>query len=188
MNLILDFQRIKITHLPSNYPINKFRCGVPEIDSWAKDKARKFHEQNRSRVFCAIDEDSGTLCGFYTLSFSSEDARKLTDRYKDIYITSGVPLIYIDYLAVSRSCQRQGLGSFLLVDALKRAHWVGQHVAFYGVAHRSLNDGTTAMYEKFGFGKKDNDHFPLMILPIWSINDLFAAPTHSHPSMLTPAR
>jgi ribosomal protein S18 acetylase RimI-like enzyme len=169
----LDLQQIKIIPLVENLSIHKFRCNVAEIDKWAKDKAQKFHSQNRTRIFCAVNGATNVLCGFYSMSFSSEDARKLNDRYREIYNTSGVPLVYIGYLAVSSNCQREGLGSFMLVDALRRAHLVAQHVAFYGVALRSLNERTTALYEKFGFGKRDNENFPLMILPIWTINDLF---------------
>jgi len=33
---------------------------------------------------------------------------------------------------------------------------------------------TTAYYERFGFVVREVDHSnPLMILPIWSVNDLF---------------
>lgn len=172
---ILDLQQIKITPLPDNLPIQKFKCGVTEIDSWSKNKARKFHDQNRAKVFCAVDSHTNFLCGFYSLAFSNEEARNLTGRYKDIYNTSGVPLVYIQYLAVNATCQKQGLGRFLLLDALRRAYWISQHISFYGVALRSLNDRTTKFYEGHGFGKVDDEGaaIPLMILPIWTINDLF---------------
>ncbi|TIO99582.1 MAG: N-acetyltransferase, partial [Mesorhizobium sp.] len=75
-------------------------------------------------------------------------------------------------------CQNCGLGKMLLVDSLRRAHLVSKHVAFYGVGLRSLNDRTTALYSKYGFAvAPDEDKFPLMILPIWSINDLFEGRT-----------
>jgi ribosomal protein S18 acetylase RimI-like enzyme len=82
-------------------------------------------------------------------------------------------LIYIGYLAVLRNCQRQGLGTYLLIDALRRCFAVSSHVPFYGVGLRSLNEQTTKLYEKYGFGKKDEERNPLMILPVWSLYDLF---------------
>lgn len=60
----------------------------------------------------------------------------------------------------------------MLADALRRVHIVSQHVAFYGVALRSLNDDTTKLYQRYGFRKKDGDPSSLMILPIWTIRDL----------------
>lgn len=42
-------------------------------------------------------------------------------------------------------------------------------------ALRSLNDQTTNLYKEFGFGIAPNeDAHPLMILPIWTIVDLFS--------------
>ena len=111
--------------------------------------------------------------GFYCLSFSSEDANKIAAPYREFYKTSGIPLIYLTYIAVVSPLQDQGLGTFMLIDALRRAHEVARHVAFYGVALRSLNDRTTALYERFGFGKVDEEQYPLMILPVWSLFDLF---------------
>jgi ribosomal protein S18 acetylase RimI-like enzyme len=90
---------------------------------------------------------------------------------------NGVPLIYLQYLAVQKSCQGQGVGTFLLIDALRRAHFISSHVAFYGVGLRSLNERSTALYKKYGFAiAPEEDAFPLMILPIWTINDLFSPP------------
>jgi hypothetical protein len=47
-------------------------------------------------------------------------------------------------------------------------------VSFYGVALRSLNEQATALYAKYGFTKRDDNANPLMILPVWSLRDLFA--------------
>jgi len=64
----------------------------------------------------------------------------------------------------------------MLVDCLRRAHWISHHVAFYGVALRSLNERTTELYQKFGFALAPGEgRLPLMILPVWSVNDLFSA-------------
>jgi ribosomal protein S18 acetylase RimI-like enzyme len=82
--------------------------------------------------------------------------------------------MYLHYIAVSKTAQRMGLGTLMLLDALKRANFVSQHVAFFGVGLRSLNDDTTRLYERYGFGiAPDEDKHPLMILPIWTIRELF---------------
>lgn len=139
-----------------------------------KEKAWKFHERRRARVFIARVGNPERRLGFYSLSFSTENSSKIAksedrDAWKD-----GAPLIYIDYLGVHHSAQGCGLGKMMLVDALARAKVVSDNVAFHGVALRSLNDRTTALYEKFGFGIAPNEEkHPLMILPIWSVHDLF---------------
>jgi hypothetical protein len=116
-----------------------------------------------------------TPLGFYTLSVINEDAKKLV--VQDRYIwSSGAPFIYIGYLAVQRTCQNCKLGTYLLVDCLRRAHWISHHIAFYGVALRSLNERTTALYQRFGFAMAPGEAgraTPLMVLPMLTVNDLF---------------
>ncbi len=154
--------------------IKNFKCGVNEIDSWAKQKSYKFQSTDRARVFVAILEDGVTAIGFYTLTLSREDTSKLIENeHRDRYDKNGVPFVYIGHLAIQRSYQNQGLGSILLIDALRRTYEISKNVAFYGIALRSLNDSTTELYRKFGFGVAPNESSnPLMILSIWTLRDL----------------
>lgn len=170
----LELAAAKITHIQSKNCVRNFRCGVREIDGWAKDKAWKFHDRGRAKVFVAKSNEVPTTLGFYSLSFSLENTSKLSksedrDAWKD-----DAPLLYIDYLAVKTPFQSQKLGQFMLVDALRRSNEVSQNVAYYGAALRPLNERTTELYKKFGFViAPDEETHPLMILPIWSVNDLF---------------
>lgn len=115
-----------------------FCCGETAIDKWTKNKAWKHHEQNRVKMFCAHLSGNNKACGFYCLSFTSESPNKLYNNYKDIYKNSGVTLIYIQYLAVYKSLQCRGLGTFLLMNALRRSYYISKNIAVYGVALRSL--------------------------------------------------
>lgn len=170
-----DIQKIRIRPLQGEGGLRTFRCGTPEIDRWAKDKCAKHHRQNRTRVFCAHEEDGISTLGFYCLAFSSQSENNLADeRFKSIYKGAGAPLVYLQYIAVVRSCQRNGLGTLLLVDALRRSLSVAQNVAFYGVGLRAINQDAARLYQKLGFKAKDeSEAHPLMILDIWHIADLF---------------
>jgi GNAT superfamily N-acetyltransferase len=164
---------VRISRLTQKDSLRRFDCGVSEINKWANSKASKWSEQNRTKVFYAHNEDSITAIGFYSLSSSKEEGRKLVKKDRDIW-SGGAPIIYIGYLAVNRNCQCSGIGRLLLIDSLRRAHLVSQHVAFYGVGLRSLNERTTRFYEQFGFGVAPNEGAtPLMILPIQTLSDLF---------------
>lgn len=170
----LDPTKIKISHLTSKECIAGFSCGVREIDGWAKSKAAKFHEKGRARVFIARQEGSKTPLGFYSLSFSLEKNSKLINQDDRDAWQEGAPLIYVDYIGVAKSRQGAGIGTLMLIDALRRSSAVFDNVAVYGVALRSLNDRTTKLYQVLGFGiAQDEDVNPLMILPIWTIIDLF---------------
>lgn len=169
----LNFQNIAIKTPDLRTCLTGFQCGTPEIDKWVKAKAWKHHSQNRVRMFCSHLNGNDHAIGFYCLSFSAERPTKLDNSYKDIYKHSGVPLIYIQYIAVTQSMQSNRIGTFLLMDALRRSHIIGSNIAVYGVALRSLNERTTKLYSKFGFSPADEDGSSLMIVPIWTIFDLF---------------
>jgi GNAT superfamily N-acetyltransferase len=170
-----DIKKIRITRLDDTKSLTGFACSVREIDRWTRDKCVKHHVQNRTRVFCGHEEGSTKVLGFYCLSFASPDENQLQDdQYKDIYRGNGVPLIFVQYLAVHYVCQRNGLGKLLLLNALERALTVAQNVAFYGVGLRPIDADVAKIYYRFGFRAKDaTEANPLMILPIWTIADLF---------------
>lgn len=166
----------QITHLQSRDCLRRFSCGEREIDRWAKEKAHKFHDKRRARVFCARLSSGSDAIGFYCLSLSTEQSTKIVAADRDAW-KNGAPLVYIDYLAVASARQGNGIGTLLLVDALQKSYEVSRFVAPYGVALRSLNTRTTKLYERFGFGIAPDEEgpSPLMILPIWSVVDLFEA-------------
>lgn len=151
--------------------LSKFACGESDIDNFAL-KLHKRVQQNRVRGFSVHEGAAAWGLGFYALSLTVEDKRKVGTRQALLY-DFGVPLVYIDALGVRSAYQQNGIGRLLLVDALRRAHAVSQQVAIYGVALRSLNDRTTAFYESHGFGRIEETKHPLMVVPIWTLDDLF---------------
>lgn len=172
--LIVDLSKLEISEIRSKECVSKFRCGEREIDSWAASKAFRFHQQDRARVFCARFCENKSVIGFYSLSLNQIGAQYLLGQDSDRYKASGhAPFIYIDWFAVLRSHQSVGVGKIMMVDALRRAYLVSRDIPFYGVALRSMNNKTTEFYEKNGFVKREDVGHPVMILPIWTIRDLF---------------
>jgi GNAT superfamily N-acetyltransferase len=172
VNQSLDLTLLRVIPLGGKSCLNRFDCGHHDINGLAK-KAHKWHERNRARIFSVHEAEASWGLGFYSLSVMAEDVRKIGTREAQFY-DFGVPLIYIDALGVRSPYQGQGIGRLLLIDALKRAYEVSKNVAVYGVALKSLNERTTAFYSKHGFGIVDpNEVYPLMVVPIWTLRDLF---------------
>jgi GNAT superfamily N-acetyltransferase len=168
----LDLAQLQVIPLESKQCLKRFDCGNSDINGLA-GKAHKWHERNRARIFSAHETGAAWGLGFYSLSILAEDVRKIGTREAQFY-DFGVPLIYVDALGVRSAYQGQGLGRLLLIDALKRAFAVSKNVAIYGVALKSLNDRTTKFYEKHGFGLVGpEEKNPLMVVPIWTLRDLF---------------
>lgn len=172
-NQIVDLSRLEISEIRSKECVARFNCGERDIDDWARGKAFKYHQQDRARVFCCRKKDNASIVGFYSLSLNQIGAKLLFDRHEDRYANGHAPFVYVDWFAVVRSCQSSGVGRIMMMNALERAFQVSFNIPFYGVALRSLNEKTTKFYEKHGFEKRTNDRHPVMILPIWTIRDLF---------------
>jgi len=171
-NPSLDLGTITISALREEHDLSSFCCGESDLDKFINKKAKKLHLDNRIKVFCACARDSHSVCGLYSLAIRHEDTKKLLAEGDPPLPEKNFPALYIGTLAVSLRHQNQGLGTILLINALRRAYYISQNVAVFGVALRSLNDRTTKLYEKYGFGLREDITQPLMVLPVWSLNDL----------------
>lgn len=168
-----DDTQVECERIRSKACLYSFTCGIHEIDRHARGTAFKMDETGRARVLGAYGS-SGQCHGYVCLSFGRQTSPKLLDqRDRDLW-RHEAPVVNIDFLAVHLPMQRQGLGRVLLIEALKLTHAVSQLIPVYGVSLNSLNEHTTDFYKKMGFKVAPNEKAnPLMILPIWSIEDLF---------------
>ena len=71
------------------------------------------------------------MVGFYSLSLSAIGSRLLLGQHGDRYPEGYAPFIYIDWLAVIRPRQGDGIGRFMLVNALERALLVSHHLPLW---------------------------------------------------------
>lgn len=167
-------------YIGSKEDLTNFRCGERAIDQWAKSNAYRLHEKGRTRVTVFQPRTGGGVCGFYAMSLTNEDSSKLQDANDRDAWRDGAPFTYLQWVAVHRPRQRQGIGRVMLVAALRQALATYRLVPIYGVSLRSLNADTTRLYESFGFhiARYEDGNAPLMILPIWNILDLFGV-SHS---------
>lgn len=168
----MDLRKITISSMRDAHKLVGFTCGDRGLDHFINKKAAKYHQRNRVKVFCAHERDRQLVHGLYTLTMRIEETNKLLPAERDHVSDRHFPAIYIGTLAVSAACQKNRLGTILLMNALERSYYVAQNVAVFGVALRSLNARTTKFYEKFGFGTREDVGTPLMVLPIWTLIDL----------------
>lgn len=131
-----------------------FSCGVEALDNYLKNLAGQDARRNLA-VMYVVSDPANAVVGFYTLSSTSviiddlppELVKKLRlPRY------DSAPAMLIGRLAVDRSQQGQGLGSALLVDALRQCYHIATSViAAAMVVVDAKNDQAKAWYEGFGF-------------------------------------
>src|SRR6516162_6210587 len=99
-NPSLDLKNIIISTLNSDHHISDFSCGEQQLDRFICKKARKYHERNRVKLFCAHPRGTHTAYGLYTLTMKIEETNKLLQPERDHISDRHFPAIYIQTLAV----------------------------------------------------------------------------------------
>lgn len=147
-----------------------FCCGTLELDNYLRQQAGQDQKRGLAAVF-VLTIDGQTVTGFYTLSAHSINASELPADLAKRLPRIPLPVTLLGRMAVAQSSQGQGLGEFLLVDALDRTLQASRQVASLAVVVDS-KAGARDFYLKHGFTP-----FPAqpgrLFLPIKTIEKMF---------------
>lgn len=132
-----------------------FDCGNEILDTWLKRFAGQNESRFRSRTFFAIDQDSNQLLGYYTSVFTTLEAGVRVagmpvSNYKK-------PAFLIARLAVDRLIQNEGVGTILLIDALRKAIQASDAAGLEVVVVDAIDSNAVSFYARFGFTRFDAD-------------------------------
>ena len=141
------------------HPIDKkfdkasFDCGTSELNAFLKTRARQNQLQGFNTTFVAIVEGDVTnkVVGFYSLSMGEINLLSLPDKLVKKLPKHPVPVARMGRLAVDLNFQGQGLGKFLLVDAMKRVQSASGAVGVYALLVDAKDEPAKAFYLKYGF-------------------------------------
>ncbi len=128
-----------------------FSCGVAELDRYIRDHASQDVKRDVARVFVALQDDTSAICGYYSLSAASFQRDSLPGDQAKRLPHYPVPAALLGRLAVDARMKGQGLGAFLLIDALNRIFRATQTLAVNAVIVDAKDDAATAFYGKYGF-------------------------------------
>lgn len=128
-----------------------FACGRPMLDDWLKDRAGQFDRRDLSRTFVATRPGEARVFGYYSLSTHRVVYEALPDVEARALPRIDVPVVLLGRLAVDQSIQKQGLGSLLLVDALRRSLDISAQVGIRAVEIDALDETAKKFYLAFGF-------------------------------------
>lgn len=148
-----------------------FECGVPQLDRYFREKVSQDVRRRLCNCFIAIEYQTGTIAGYYTLSASSialdllpEDVNRRLPRY------ATVPAVLIGRLVVDRSFVNRGLGSSLLYGIVNRCGETAP--AAFTLVVDAKNDRAAAFYRKHQFSALEL-HPMRLFLPMASAQKLF---------------
>jgi len=140
-----------LERLSSRHDRTSFDCGNSLLNDWFKLRASQFEKRDLVRTYVATNGTADLVAGYYAIS-SHRILHALipVDQAKGLPRLD-VPVVLLGRLAVDRSAQGQGLGSLLLIDALRRAEHLAQHVGIRAVEVDAIDDRACLFYQKFGF-------------------------------------
>jgi len=140
-----------IQRLGSSHDRTAFDCGNPILTDWLRQRASQFEKRDLARTYVATRSSDRTVLGYYAISNHRVIHEALpADEAKGLPRLD-VPVVLLGRLAVDRSVQGQGLGSLLLVDALRRAQHLAEHVGIRAVEVDAIDDAARQFYLRFNF-------------------------------------
>ena len=159
---------VPITEItPSQY--KDFVCGIPALDEYLKRYAKGNHRKNLGKTFALLLEQE--VAGYYTLSMGNIEFQFIPKLWQSRLPKYPLPMARIGRLAVLSKTKGQGLGQFLLIDALHRIWAASNTVAAYAVVVDAKDANAAAFYQHFGFVSFED---PLtLFLPLSDCEPLF---------------
>lgn len=147
-----DSPVFEIEKLNSKHVKSHFSCGNSFLDAYLKNNANQDMKKNVSVSYVMTEIDGSTVLGYYTLSSISMDASQLTDdRLKRLPKYPLFPAILLGRLAVDLTCHGKGLGSHLLLDAMRRAALISEQVGIHAMVVDAKDTDAVSYYLRFGF-------------------------------------
>lgn len=142
----------QIGPLTKHHDRSQFQCGSESLDRYLRQQAGQDAEKRVAAPFVAVRPQDPKVLGYYTLSASvlpldelpAEIARKLP-RYPQL------PVTLLGRLAVDQTTKGQGLGEYLLMDALHRSLTHAAQIAAMAVIVDAKDEAAAAFYRHFSF-------------------------------------
>jgi GNAT superfamily N-acetyltransferase len=148
-----------------------FHCGEASLDTWLRDRARAAAGAGSARTYVVVDAEQERVVGYHALTVASVEHARATPRARTGMPRHPIPVVLLARLAVDRSVQGSGIGSFLLRDAMTRTAAAAGRFGIRALLVHALHDEARAFYRHHGLEPSPTDDLHLMIL----VKDIRAA-------------
>jgi predicted N-acetyltransferase YhbS len=130
-----------------------FSCGNGSLGSYLKTQASQDARRHAAAPFVALVSGGGrAVVGYYALSAFGIELREVSEaQAKKLPRYPLVPATLQGRLAVDTSQQRKGVGEYLLMDALYRAHAQSAQIASAAIVVGATDDRAGGFYRHFEF-------------------------------------
>lgn len=151
-----------------------FDCGNEDLNRYLREQARQDAEKRVAAPFVLTQPGGLAVLGFYTLSALIIPVQELPPNLmKRLPRYGQLPVTLLGRLAVDRTVGGQGIGEFLLADALRRSLEGAQQIAAMVGIVDAKDERAESFYRHFDF--LPFQQTPLrLFLPMVQIAKLFA--------------
>ena len=150
----------------------RFQCGSDALDRYIHERASQDARRNVSRVFVAIPDNLEEVAAFYTLSAGSVERESLPEGLMKRLPRYPVPVALLGRLGVDRRWRGQGLGSAMLIDAIRRVRLASDTLGVHSIVVDAKDEAARTFYKRFGF-IEISDSAKRLFLPMSTIDRLF---------------
>jgi GNAT superfamily N-acetyltransferase len=165
----------QIERLSRAHERSRFDCGIAALNDWLKTLASQYEKRDLARAYVAVVPGNSQVHGYYAISNHRVSYEALPPEQAKGLPLIDVPVVLLGKLAVDKTSQGQGLGSFLLIDALRRSVYLADQIGVRAVEVDAIDDAAKAFYVKFGFAPLLDDQRHLF-LPMQTIRKLKLPP------------
>ncbi len=166
---------LKIEPIGRSHDRRGFDCGNPDLNQYLQHTARQQTEKGISRTFVLVEDDNpAEIQGFFTLTACEIRVAKLPLHFAKKYPLRA-SAAKLARLAVARTCQKQGLGTIMLLNAMERVLLIAEHMGVIGFFVDAKDEVAAGYYRHFGFIPLPDNPLELF-LPIATIRKAFLRP------------
>jgi GNAT superfamily N-acetyltransferase len=147
-------------HLEDRHDCAAFDGGVPELNDWLRQQARRNEATGASRTYVVCV--GNRVVGFHALATGCVARSAATGKVRR-QMPDPIPVMVLGRLAVDTSYQGSGLGQGLLRDALLRTLQVAGQTGIRAVVLHAVSEPARRFYERAGFAESPIDPMTMMI-------------------------
>ena len=163
----------RIERLSRSHERRYFGCGEATLDEYLTRLARQNDESGVARTFVAVEPDiPRRVIGYYSISAGAIDRENLPPRAAKRLPRLAIPIARLTRLAVDQAFQGEGLGEYLLIDALRRVLLAAADSAMVALMLDAESQKGKRFYARYGFDRL-LDQPRLLWLPMAAIDKLF---------------
>lgn len=148
--------------LGSDHETDHFDCGLGSLNDYLDKRAFSDQKAGKSRTY--VIARGQQVVGYFSMTAASIEPRDATERAAKGQGSQAIPAVLIGRLAIASSEQGQGLGSALLVEALRKAAAAADTIGVRVVLVDALDEGVRGFYVRHGFEASQTDPLHLMVL------------------------